>query len=250
MVQHESMKMKDSFKKLCIMCICVLLAVLASACSAKKSAVEPETEGTAGEDLQDSDEKLVKAGLEAAGHMKEYTCSDFYRNIMSSTLYESDMVDVVKGEDVTKPKAIYEISVDPMQYLSEMMAVASAETGEDSYRIENLSDVLKKRLADTSYASLPNMINTKSGASAVAFTAMFNDSGNMIFHSLKERRIFVYVFESGYPVWVTFIPGNDDIVSYSAQWVIMDSEKIGSEDDLISESGLDLLPTITVKKLK
>ena len=198
------------------MCVLIAFSAVLSGCSTKES-----------------DDKLIKAGLESAARMKEAVCNETYRNIMSASamVNDSDMVSVVSNEDVSKYKAVYEVSFDPEKALESI-----------AYRFEDydkLSANLQKKIITQVYGSMASMINANSGTSAMAFAALFNDGG-----------IFVFVFESGYPVWVTYSPADNGLVSYASNWIIADCTKIDSEESFISELHLDNIPTLEAKVIK
>ncbi len=209
------------------MCVLIAFSAVLSGCSTKES-----------------DDKLIKAGLESAARMKEAVCNETYRNIMSASamVIDSDMVSVVSNEDVSKYKAVYEVSFDPEKALESI-----------AYRFEDydkLSANLQKKIITQVYGSMASMINANSGTSAMAFAALFNDGGSIKNDTLKERRIFVFVFESGYPVWVTYSPADNGLVSYVSNWIIADCTKIDSEESFISELHLDNIPTLEAKMIK
>ena len=84
----------------------------------------------------------------------------------------------------------------------------------------------------------------------MAFAALFNDGGSIKDDTLKERMILVFVFESGYPIWITYSPVDNDLVSYVSNWIIADCTIIDSEDSFIKELQLDNIPTLEVKMIK
>ncbi|MBQ3970059.1 MAG: hypothetical protein II685_06220 [Clostridia bacterium] len=195
-------------------------------------------------DTKENDDKLINAGLASAAEMKEAVCDETYRNIMSAsaTTNNSDMVSVVSNENVNKYKAVYKVSFDPEKVL-----------GSFTDKFENydkLSSNLQKKIIAQVYGSIPSMINSNKGTSAMAFAALFNDGGSIKDDTLKERMILVFVFESGYPIWITYSPVDNDLVSYVSNWIIADCTKIDSEDSFIKELQLDNIPTLEVKMIK
>ena len=143
------------------------------------------------------------------------------------------------------------------------MLILSSEVGvldipEENIKIKSrlqpgrilLVDTLQKKIITQVYGSMASMINANSGTSAMAFAALFNDGGSIKNDTLKERRIFVFVFESGYPVWVTYSPADNGLVSYVSNWIIADCTKIDSEESFISELNLYNIPTLEAKVIK
>ena len=145
-----------------------------------------------------TDEKLIKTGLESAAFMKEAVCSETYRNLIRGTIEnEPDKIKVVSNEDVSNVKAVYEINMDPETVLKVVLYLNDDKFNE----YEDLSDHLQEKLISGAYTSLPSLINSRtSGLSALTFASLFTNRDTFVCKSLKETRIFVFVFESGYPI--------------------------------------------------
>lgn len=205
----------------------VLLTAVLSGCGAKES-----------------DDLLINAGLDSAALMKEAVCSETYRAIMSASAAVNDpeMISIVSNECVDKYKAVYEVTFDPEK------AVASVSERFEDY--EKLSDNLQKRVIAMVYGSIPSMINSNSGTSAMAFAAMFNDGGSIKCQMVKEKRILIFVFENGYPIWITYSSSGEGTVSYNSNWIIADCTQIDSEESLIRELHIENIPTLEVKEIK
>ncbi len=193
---------------------------------------------------RENDDKLIEAGLESAARMKEAVCSEAYRNIMSASAMVNDqeMVDIVSSENVNKYKAVYEVTFDPEKVLG---TISDRFEGYDE-----LSENLQKKIIAQVYGSLPSLINSGSGTTAMAFAALFNDGGSITHKAMTGRRTLVFVFESGCPVWVTYSSGDAGTVSYVSNWIVSDCTKIDSEGSLIKEFHLDNVPTVEVKKIR
>lgn len=190
------------------------------------------------------DDMLIEAGLESAARMKEAVCSETYRNLISASamLNDPEMIDVVSGENVAGYKAIYEISFDPEK------ALGTITDRFEEY--DGLSENLQNKIIAQVYGSLPSLINSSKGTSAMAFTGVFTDSGSIKHETLKEKTILVFVFESGYPIWVTYSSGIEGVVSYVSYWIIADCAQIDSEETLINELRINNVPTLEVKKIR
>ena len=196
------------------------------------------------------DDILINTGLDAVKRMKEYTASDIYRKfVLSSETWMETMVEIIEKEDVTEPKAIYEVETDYQLFLSYLAGESSmSETIED---ISNAPDSVKAKLEKSVFNSMPSMINAKQGSQALAFTSTFSESGNILYETFTGRRSFIYIFESGYPAWVTFMSGDDGIVSYTAQWLYMKDDKdISSDEEIIKSLYLMKMPFVTVNRVK
>ena len=198
-----------------------------------------------------TDDKLIKAGLESAAFMKEAVCSETYRNLMRSTIddIEPDKVEVVSNADVSNVKAVYEINMDPETVLK----VVRHLTDDKFNEYEDLSDHLQEKLISGAYTSLPPLINSRISdlsLSVVTFTGLFSNRDTFVCKSLKETRIFVFVFESGYPIWITYTPEVAGTVSYSSTWIVADCAQIDSEESFMKELHINTIPSLEVKKIR
>ena len=197
-----------------------------------------------------TDDKLIKAGLESAAFMKEAVCSETYRNLMRSTIdIEPDKIEVVSNEDVSNVKAVYEINMDPETVLKVVLRLNDDKFNE----YEDLSDHLQEKLISSAYTSLPSLINSRISdlsLSVVTFTGLFSNRDTFVCKSLKETRIFVFVFESGYPIWITYTPEVAGTVSYSSTWIVADCAQIDSEESFMKELHMYTIPSLEVKKIR
>lgn len=203
-----------------------------------------------GKQTDKTDDKLVNTGLDAIKRMKECTTSEIYRKMLfSSDSWMEKMVGTVKAEDVTEPKAIYEVKTDYQILLAYMTGESSMpETIEE---INNAPDSVKAKMEKSVFSSIPTMINSRQGSEVIAFVSAFSESGNMLYEAFDGRRSFIYIFENGYPVWVSFMSGDDGIVSYTAQWIyVKDDAGLSSEEEVIKSLHLAEIPYISINRLK
>ena len=188
-------------------------------------------------------EKLLEKGMEAASRMKEYASSEAYRAFVGGSSEMDEMWETVKASNTSSVRSVYEITADSLLVIEEEMGY----TGED---FNKLSDVLKDRLKQRTITGLPGMMNAKRGVQCLAFAASTIDGGSFLLPSLKEHRILVFVFESGYPLWVGFLPAGEGIVSYQAQWLVLDGTTITTESALSEALDFGQQSALKVKKVK
>ncbi|MEA4822852.1 MAG: hypothetical protein VB111_01895 [Clostridiaceae bacterium] len=94
---------------------------------------------------------------------------------------------------------------------------------------EELRNEVEKRLI----SAFPTRINALNGATVLAATSMLNSSDVFIGKGLTHYTVYIYIFEAGTPISVTFIPGSDNVVSANSSFIINDILKE-------IESGTDL----------
>jgi hypothetical protein len=65
--------------------------------------------------------------------------------------------------------------------------------------------------------------------------SMFTGSANVERNGPKEVRSLVFVFESGYPVYAVFYPGQDGRASCTGYWLLIDGQSITSPETLLEQ---------------
>ena len=200
--------------------------------------------GCGGASGKDETEKMLEKGMEAAARMKEYASSDVYRALVAGPSSDTDeMWDTVKTAYVSSAKSVYEITADSLLLIEEQLGYSRED-------YNKLSDVLKDRLKKQAIAGLPSIINAKRGVQCLAFAGSVSDGGSFLLPSLKEHRILVFVFERGYPLWVGFFPEGEGIVSYQAQWLVLDGTTITTESALSEALDFGQQSALKVRKVK
>ena len=154
-----------------------------------------------------------------------------------------EMWETVKASNTSSVRSVYEITADSLLVIEEEMGYTSED-------FNKLSDVLKDRLKQQAIAGLPSIINAKRGVECLAFAGSVSDGGSFLLPALKEQRILVFVFESGYPLWVGFLPAGEGIVSYQAWWLVLDGTTITTESALSEALDFGQQSALKVKKVK
>ena len=188
-------------------------------------------------------EKLLEKGMEAASRMKEFASSEAYRALVGGSSEMDEMWETVKASNTSSVRSVYEITADSLLVIEEEMGYTSED-------FNKLSDVLKDRLKQQAIAGLPSIINAKRGVQCLAFAGSVSDGGSFLLPALKEQRILVFVFESGYPLWVGFLPAGEGIVAYQAQWLVLDGTTITTESALSEALDFGQQSALKVRRVK
>ena len=85
-----------------------------------------------------------------------------------------------------------------------------------------MSEKVKKIVSDKTIASLATQINAMGGAENLAATTVCTAGKTFVSDELQEACVWIYVFEDGFPVAVTFTAGEDSTVSASAMIISCD----------------------------
>ena len=215
------------FVLLSIVCVCILASFCLNSCQSAKEEKVPEKDG---------EEKLLQAGLDLAARLKEWTISYGYSGNMQ------EMYEIAEKQDLSAVKAVYEINLNSMVLLEQLLSGSG-----DLESAIQLSDSVKNRMTARAYTAFATMVNGDRGMDALVFAATYSEHKCFLYRTLEKCRIYVYVFESGYPICVTFVPEDADIVTATGHWLLMDCESINSEKDLKEELSEE---EVSVKKLQ
>ncbi|MBO4868530.1 MAG: hypothetical protein J5585_02330 [Clostridia bacterium] len=174
-----------------------------------------------------TDEALIKAGLECAGVMREAVLNETYRKLTSAQV-DGEILQTVTDMDVSRAAAVYELKFDPEELIRSQLNDSSGE-------YDQLPEALKKKMINSMYSSVPALVNSQTGFGAVSFMSMFTGSADVERNGPKEVRSLVFVFESGYPVYAVFYPGQNGRATCTGFWLMIDSQSITSPETLLGQ---------------
>ena len=185
-----------------------------------------------------SSDSLKNEGLEIISLISEMIESDSYDVIILSgvSAYE-DSIAKIKAGDYTAPNGVYEIEVS-LDYFTTFYDI-------DQYE---LSERLKDYIGDMYVNSVVSMINSKNGVFSVALSSVYTATDCFVDKSISENHIYLYAFENGYPIIVSFVPYSDGAVMATGHLVVDDNfdtsstegiknylEKIGFDEITVTE---------------
>lgn len=150
---------------------------------------------------------LYEQGLVVVELINEKIHSEQYLSVYgSSDITASELMEKLKGRDLSEPDEIYEI-------------VFSEETIEQllKYLLEgemkNMPVLLRNELKGKMLDSFINMVNSRMGAYAVATTGILKSSSLFTDENVKEQNImYLYCYEDCYPMAVTFSFGENGAI--------------------------------------
>ncbi len=178
-----------------------------------------------GKDTVDSKpqtKSLYDHGLELISLMEEMATSDSYVPMYSGSNDLKEIVSVVGTGDYTEPKAVYKLIVnkDILRILTGMQIEG------------DLSDELTEYVSSRTYSTIPTQINAKGGANVLAAASVCTAGKTFVSTEADNNAIYLYTFENGLPVMVTFTEGEDNAVSASGCFIFYDEFPSDSIDDM------------------
>lgn len=169
---------------------------------------------------------LYQQGQEVAAEIVEMAGNRDYL-----ALYTGDkeilnlLAAAVEGKDYTAPKEVYSIKVSD----SAMEKILNlAEIGE----LEGLSDELLRKIHEKFFQALPTQVNAMGGTEVLAASSICTTGKVFVNPEVTEGAIYLYTYQNGTPVAVTFLPGEDGAVSATGTLLLNDDFQIQSLEDL------------------
>ena len=149
---------------------------------------------------------------EVVSLMSEMITSEKYAEFYSlRTSYEETLEkEKLKSGNYSSPLAIYELSIPEESLMQEAPKI------EDAYK--ELDQYVKSSL----YTSFASLINKGSGTEAMVVSSVFSAKKTFVCEEIKKNTVYLYVYENGYPIVITFIPGESGSVRVSGQLIIND----------------------------
>lgn len=182
-----------------------------------------------------SSKSLLEYGTEVISLMREMVENGEYAKFYNIPAAYDETVKALRNGDYSKASVVYELSVS-----------ASKLIGIDIDESE-LSDELYSYICSSSYISFSSLINQKSGSDALAVSAIFSAQKTFACKDIEENKVYLYVFENGYPIVITFVPGEDGSVRaignfvINADFAVDDAEKIESSCESMGIAGVEAI---------
>lgn len=185
---------------------------------------------------EDTEKILYENGLEITALMNEMLHSPEYISMMISSSEINEIIDEVAVGNYNKPQKVYQI--DFSQYDEMFWQALGAELG-------GFSDNLKKEVEEKTYDALVNIINAREGAKMLAAASIIHVNSIFVCSSLTENRQYLYMFEGGYPIVISYTIGKDGAVVAYGSFLLMEELKNTADEtiaDLLGEAiGLPMI---------
>lgn len=203
--------MKSVFSKALVLILALALLSSLTACS---NAVD--SEGLS----------LELHGMDVVRMMEELVKSEFYGNAMSGSSEIHAVAAAAAAGNYDECKAVYKITVPALQSLLET-------AGDEKVSMEGFSEELMQHLENRNVSAVMSQINALDGAYAVAAASMYTASKTFVSDELTNSMIYLYEFENGAPVAVTFLKGEDNTVSANGQFMLKKDFPIDSAEGIL-----------------
>lgn len=182
---------------------------------------------------------LVECGEDVISLMAEMVDSENYGYLYGLPSSYDKTVSNLRGGNYSKISAVYELSV------SEHELFESIDTSIDK---ESFSEDLYKHVCSSAYVSFASRINQKGGVEAMSVSTVFSAQKSFVNKEMDANKIYLYVFENGCPVLITFVVGEDGSFRAIGYFIINDTFVTDDEHSIIESCEASGINGVTVKK--
>ncbi|MDE7373659.1 MAG: hypothetical protein K2N18_06315, partial [Clostridia bacterium] len=166
---------------------------------------------------------LNRRGLQMTVQLEERIKSDTYSKYCGGDFHESERR-AFFANDYDTPTRVYQITVPDAQ------TILSKMSDYDENEWNELPNSIKEQLLNkVSIQTIVNQINFQNGSDMLWVTSVYIATKQFNNYSLKNDVTYLYVFETGKPIIVTFAPYNGGIKA-TAQFLV--TEKVNSLSSL------------------
>lgn len=214
------MKRKPHFTMIAVITI---LAVMLCACAGTKKAANGETNS-----IETAEKSLYEQGLDVVALMTEMVQSEDYVSMMTSSAEMQELALEVGDGDYTTPAKVYKIAI-PEDYLNSLL---TGVLEEEQDILSGMSDSLYDYLNQKMTMSMANQISAQSGVNALALSSVLTVSKTFVSKELQKDSLYLYTFDNGYPVLVSFSMGEGGAVTATGNFLIDTKWTFESIDDV------------------
>lgn len=180
--------------------------------------------GCAKVSASEKEKSLYEHGMDMVALLDEMVRSDAYGEMMGNPDGFGDVVERIREGNYTEPAAVYQMEISA-GILDEAILDISPDDSD-------FSDVLWESLRHKWIGNLVFQINAYSGVSYVAASSVYTADKVFTGSELSEDTVYIYTFEEGFPIMVSFIAGEGKVVEASGSFVLYEETEGEDEKDI------------------
>lgn len=139
---------------------------------------------------------LYTQGLDVANLVVQAAQSDAYLDQLSGNSSLREILEDAAQGDYSAPKAVYELRFSSLPEVS-----------------DTLPEPLAKALHQWQLPTMISQLNAAAGAEALAAASVCTMTKTFVSSGVADDTLYLYQYETGYPIAVIFTPGEDGAVS-------------------------------------
>lgn len=172
-----------------------------------------------------SQKTLRQQGMDLVNLMAQMAASEEYGTIIGADNSSFErLLQGIKAGEYTSPTAVYELTPPSMQQFLSIIG--------DNTALDGLPDTLKNMLNSRTASLLANQFNAQVGSDALALSSLYAAEKTFVSNELETDLIYLYFFDSGYPITVTFRGGEDHTVKATGNFVLTKDLDASSIDQI------------------
>ncbi|MBE6694287.1 MAG: hypothetical protein E7589_05955 [Ruminococcaceae bacterium] len=182
---------------------------------------------------------FIECGEEVISFMAEMVENEAYISLYDLPDAYDETISKLREGDYSKSLAVYELSI-PAEEMFEVFDAAIKK--------EHFSEDLYKYVCSSAYVSFASRINQRSGAEAISVSSAFSARKTFASKSIDAYKIYLYVFENGCPIAITFVANSDGSFSAVGHFIINDAFVTNDEYSIQQSCEASGIKDVTVKK--
>ena len=182
---------------------------------------------------------IVEYGEDVISLMAEMVDDEAYGSLYNLPAAYDKTISNLRNGNYSKSSAVYELLISE----DELFELIDTPIDKESF-----SEDLYKHVRSSAYASLATLINQKGGVEAIAVSVAFAAQKSFVNKEMDESKVYLYVFEKGCPVLITFVEGEDGSFRAIGNFIINDTFVTDDEQSIIESCKTLGINDVTVKK--
>ena len=182
---------------------------------------------------------LVECGEDVISLMAEMVDSENYGSLYNLPAAYDKTISNLRDGNYSKSSAVYEMLI------SEDELFESIDTAINK---ESFSEDLYKQVCSSAYVSFASHINQKDGVEAMSVSIAFSAQKTFVNKEMDANKVYLYVFENGCPILITFVAGEDGSFRAIGYFIINDTFVTDDEHSIIESCKVLGINDVTVKK--
>ena len=182
---------------------------------------------------------LVDCGEDVISLMTEMVDSENYRLLYNLPAAYDKTISNLRNGNYSKSSAVYELSISE----DDLFELINTNIDKESF-----SEDLYKNVCSSAYISFASLINQKGGVEAMSISTAFSAQKSFVNKEMDANKVYLYVFENGCPILITFVAGEDGSFRAVGYFIINDTFVTDDEYSIIESYKASGINNVTVKK--
>ena len=155
---------------------------------------------------------FISYGEDVISLMAEMLENEEYASMYGLSDRYNETLDKLRQGDYSKFSSVYELSI-PEEELIEKLDINEKDFSKDLYQY----------LCASSYGSFASRVNMEANVEAISVSSAFAAQKIFVDQKVDENKTYLFVFEDGCPIIVSFVAEEDGAFKVSGQFIINDN---------------------------